>query len=66
MFTFIIIVTGCGDPGGIPDMKPGRRFNPGTVLSFGCPSNDYNLVGKENVVCLPNGAWTAHSPKCIC
>jgi len=57
-------LTGCGDPGGIPDLKKGRRFNAGTVVTFEC-KEDYNLVGKENIVCLPNGAWTADSPKCV-
>ncbi len=64
-------VTGCGDPGGIPELEAGRRFNFFTLLNFTCVGSDddgsgdkYDLVGSNFIVCQADGNWSDLPPVC--
>ncbi|GBO35315.1 CUB and sushi domain-containing protein 3, partial [Araneus ventricosus] len=54
----------CPDPGVSPDgTKSGNCCFIGDILEFSC-NDDFELVGKDKIECLPDGSWSAPRPLC--
>ena len=54
----------CDDPGQISiGNRAGESFAYNSLVSYSCPER-YQLVGPEELTCLPNGQWDGAPPRC--
>ncbi|GFU28902.1 CUB and sushi domain-containing protein 1 [Trichonephila clavipes] len=54
----------CPDPGvSIDGKREGDCCYIGDVLEFSC-NEDYELVGKDEIICLPGAKWSSPRPLC--
>ena len=54
----------CEDPGKPEDgWRVGNNFGNGSVVTFGCNSSSYVLVGASNITCN-EGKWSGKTPSC--
>ncbi|XP_043079491.1 complement receptor type 2-like isoform X1 [Puntigrus tetrazona] len=49
---------------GFPD-KPEDLIKYGHKLKFSCDGSEFNLQGKKEITCQPNGKWSSPFPKCV-
>ena len=54
----------CKDPGKPENgWQVGNNFGNGSVVTFGCNSSSYVLVGASNITCN-KGKWSDKTPSC--